>query len=294
MSDANLLSVTSFYRFVALGAGDLEERRDRFRERAEELGIRGLVILAAEGVNGTVAGTEEAIRSLKELICSELGVEVEFKDSSAPAPVFKRLSVQVREEIVTIKETLPQPDGAGYLDPADWDAMMGRNDVVVIDTRNVYETRIGKFRGAIDPNIRNFSEFPAFVDSCGIPQDKKILMYCTGGIRCEKASLSMRLRGYSEVYQLKGGILKYLEERPNESFDGECFVFDDRVALDQALAPTSRYKFCPHCGDPAATSIACGNCSRQATVCDGCLQRTDRHSCSKNCAYHLRSRGRAA
>lgn len=284
------LTVTSFYRFVPLSVEDLAERRERWYARAESLGIAGLIILAAEGVNATVAGSAGAIAELKRLVVSELGSEIEFKDSDSPSRVFKRLSVQIREEIVTIKDSLPAPDGAGYLRPAEWEEMMRREDAVVIDTRNIYETKLGKFRGAVDPGIRHFSEFPAFVESCGIPRDKKILMYCTGGIRCEKASLAMRLRGYGEVYQLRGGILRYLEERPNAAFEGECFVFDERVALEQSLAPSRRYKLCPHCGDPAESRIVCANCSEPAVVCESCLEQGNRRSCSKNCSHHLKLR----
>lgn len=158
---------------------------------------------------------------------------------------------------------------------------------MLLDTRNVYETAIGKFRGAVDPKLQKFSEFSDFVTASDIPKNKKVLMYCTGGIRCEKASLEMQRLGFEDVYQLSGGILKYLEEFPDGPFEGECFVFDHRVAVDKNLRPSKQYKLCPHCGNPGDKSISCRKCGAQAIICDGCANNEYKVSCSKNCAHHL-------
>ncbi len=139
------------------------------------------------------------------------------------------------------------------------------------------------FEGAIDPKLKMFSEFPSFVEKCGIPKNKKVLMYCTGGIRCEKALLEMEKQGYKNVYQLKGGILQYLKDCPNQKFKGECFVFDHRTAVGQQLEPSNRYSLCPHTGDPADLHITCSRCNKTAVVAAHC-DDIQKQSCSKDCA----------
>lgn len=286
-----VFTISSFYRFGRIGEDRLAALRERLAARAAELGLRGLVLLAREGLNGTVAGEAEGIASFKALLEAELGWRLDFKDSSAAWIPFKRLSVQVREEIVTFDMQLGSGTGGeGYLNPAEWDEALANGDAVVLDTRNVYETKLGMFKGAIDPGIKHFTDLPAFLDEAAIPTDRKILMYCTGGIRCEKASIEMRRRGYSQVFQLEGGILRYLEERPGSAFEGECFVFDQRVALDQKLRPSSRYRLCPHCGDPGDLTVSCGNCERITVVCESCHAHEHCRACSKNCSHHLRLR----
>jgi UPF0176 protein len=183
--------------------------------------------------------------------------------------------------------------------PAEWDRLLRTDpNVVLVDTRNDYEVAIGRFRGAVDPGLETFHGWDDWVENHPVPPGAKVLIYCTGGIRCEKAILSLQERGVDDVWQLDGGILRYLEEFPDGGmFDGECFVFDERVAVDNHLAPTVRWVKCPHCGDPAeAGSVAgaCPYCGVDAVVCDGCraLARTgesaDRGACSRNCAYHVR------
>jgi UPF0176 protein len=156
---------------------------------------------------------------------------------------------------------------------------------VIVDARNDYEYAIGKFKGAIDPSIKTFSEFPEFVKKGELPKDKKVMMYCTGGIRCEKALLEMEKQGYSDVYQLEGGILAYLQQFPEGNFEGECFVFDKRVAVDQHLQPSQTYHICPHCGNPGTLEVNCLACNKQAIVCYGCAKEERHKTCSKNCAY---------
>jgi UPF0176 protein len=249
-------------------------------------------LLADEGINGTVAGAAEPMLEFKrELSAIVYFAGLSFKDSTADRPPFRRLAVQIRDEIVTLKSgiKIPKIKPENRLSPTEWNEMIVNRgeSVTILDTRNTYETQMGKFRGAVDPRIKAFGEFPDYVRRSGIPKDKPVLMYCTGGIRCEKAIEEMYAQGYSEVYQLDGGILKYLEEYPDHQFDGECFVFDHRVAVDQRLQPTTRYRLCPHCGDPGTVTIQCGYCSQSTMICAECNGHEHKKSCSKNCTYHL-------
>ncbi len=252
--------------------------------------MRGLVLLAQEGINGTVCGLPEAIGQWKSLLIELLG-EMSFNDSESGQKVFPRWLVKIRKEIVTLRADASsvQPEEK-HLTPEQWEAMMANDDVVVLDARNDYETEIGMFEKAIDPKITTFTDFKSFAAQSAIPKDKKVLMYCTGGIRCEKASVEMEKRGYKQVYQLKGGILAYLKKFPDRKFNGECFVFDHRVAVGQRLEPSATYGKCPHCGDPADRLIDCGNCGNQRKICRECVRIELRNTCSKNCRYRLEKR----
>ncbi len=223
--------------------------------------MKGLVLIAPEGINATVCGTEEAVGEWKRRM-RELHPAMSFKDSGADAPVFRKWSVKRKPEIVAIKDPAIRPAGTHrHLSPAEWHALIARGDVTIIDTRNDYEVAIGKFTHAIDPGIRSFHEFPAYVRASGLPKDKKVLLYCTGGIRCEKAIIAMEDEGFTDVHQLDGGILAYLEQFPQGGFEGECFVFDERVAVDSQLRPSSTFTLCTGCGDPVAQTPLCAACS---------------------------------
>ncbi len=286
--------VSAFYKFVALAADRLEPLRERLEQFSETNALKGLVVLGVEGMNATVAGSAETIANFEALLPELLGTsEITFKHSRADKVPFARFKVDLRPEIVTIGDpSISSTESAGsYLSPTEWHAaLLNDPDVVLVDTRNDYETDIGVFEGALDPRIRKFSEFGEFVEKQGLPRDKKLFLYCTGGIRCEKAVPEVKRLGYEQVYQLAGGILKYLEEFPNGQFKGECFVFDHRVAVDQNLQPTQTYKLCPHCGNPSKDRLECALCGKDAPVCHRCAARKDLQTCSKNCAHHARLR----
>jgi UPF0176 protein len=252
--------ITASYAFFALTAEELEALHAELIVFGTAREMKGLVLLAPEGINSTVCGTDSAITEWKERMRA-LHADIMFKDSTAPHAVFGKWSVKIKPELITFKQEGVKPAGKHkHLAPSEWKRMMARDDVVILDTRNTYETAIGKFRGAVDPRIRHFSEFPEAVHAAAIPKDKTVLMYCTGGIRCEKAVLSLEQQGYENVYQLEGGILAYLEHFPNDAFEGECFVFDERVAVDQHLQPSATYCLCSDCGDPtkyATTHLGC-------------------------------------
>jgi UPF0176 protein len=236
-------AVAAFYQFAALP--DFRELRDPLRAICAGLELRGSVLLAHEGINGTLAGSQDAIAALiaelreGALFAGRLN-NLELKLSSASAMPFQRLKIRLKKEIVTLGDSKADPTKAVgvYVDAADWNELIATPDTLVIDTRNAFEIEIGSFAGAINPGIRNFGQFKDFAARTLDPQKhKKIAMFCTGGIRCEKASSYLLSRGFAEVYHLKGGILKYLEAVPESEsrWRGECFVFDERVALGHGL-----------------------------------------------------------
>lgn len=290
--------ITAFYHFHHLSEEELSQVEQRMVEFANQSDLNGLVIMASEGLNGTVAGSSDTIASFKELIRSFDGfAETVFKDSRAESKPFKRFKTKHRDEIVTIKRTdfVPTRERNGHLSAAEWHRVLSEeDDFVLIDTRNNYETAIGVFEGAVDPDLEMFSEFGEWVKHSEIPKDKKVLMYCTGGIRCEKAILEMQEQGYENVFQLHGGILKYLEEYPEGKFKGECFVFDHRVAVNKDLLPSDRYRLCPHCGNPGDQKVSCCRCHKDAVICETCAQTHERNTCSKDCAHHVRVQSQAA
>ena len=235
--------VAAFYQFVPLP--DFESLREPLRNMCVALDIKGIVLLAEEGINGTVAGSAAAIDALMnqlrtgDLLGGRLD-NLELKFSSASEMPFKRMKVRLKKEIVMLgdEETDPTEKVGTYVDAQDWNALLDTPDMLLIDTRNQFEVEMGTFTGAIDPQLASFSQFKDYVDRALDPaRDTKIAMFCTGGIRCEKASSYLLSRGFKDVYHLKGGILKYLETIPasKSRWHGECFVFDQRVALGHGL-----------------------------------------------------------
>jgi len=237
-----LLNVAAFYQFAALP--DFRELREPLRAFAAGLGLKGSVLLAHEGINGTVAGGDEAIDAFVgelqhgTLFGGRLD-NLELKFSSASEMPFQRLKVRLKKEIVTLGDTVdPKRQVGTYVEPSDWNELIAAPDTLVIDTRNAFEVAMGTFEGAIDPGIKSFGQFKEFAaEKLDPAKHKRIAMFCTGGIRCEKASAYLLARGFDEVYHLKGGILRYLEGVPVQEsrWRGECFVFDERVALGHGL-----------------------------------------------------------
>lgn len=282
------ISITTFYRFKPLDAERVQGLKTQMETIARTWNLRGLVLLGAEGINLTVSGDSAAIERFKAALPVWLGTENgHFKDSISERHPFEIFTVKVKEEIVTMgrPDLSPESTVNGHLSPEQWEAALSDPETVVLDTRNDYEVAIGKFKGAVDLNTKEFSDFPERVRASGIPKDRKILMYCTGGIRCEKAILAMQELGYGRVFQLDGGILNYLERFPRRSFEGECFVFDYRVAVDQDLRPTQRYRLCPHCGQAADIPIDCAQCDTHTLICGSCRD-SGVNTCTKNCAHH--------
>ena len=257
MTDLSPVRIVALYHFTRFE--DPAALRGPLLVKAEENGVRGTLLLANEGINGTIAGSDEGIEAVLEHIRSIPGCSgIEWKESRAAEMPFHRTKVRLKREIVTMGQPDLDPvEGVGtYVDPQDWNALIADPDTILIDTRNDYEVAIGTFEGAIDPQTRSFGEFPewfrarrAQFEAEGLKP--KIAMFCTGGIRCEKSTAFVKAEGMDEVYHLKGGILKYLEDVPEEDsrWQGECFVFDERVSVTHGLE-VGTHSLCRACRRP--------------------------------------------
>ncbi len=245
--------VAALYKFAKLP--DYRERQPVLFDFCVEQGLYGTLLLAEEGINGTVAGTRAGIDALIAFLREDPRfADLEHKESYADEMPFTRIKVKLKKEIVTlgVAGINPNEKVGTYVAPEDWNALISDPDVVLIDTRNGYECDIGTFRGAIDPKTTTFREFPAYVSKNFNPgKHKKVAMFCTGGIRCEKASSLMVEQGFEQVYHLQGGILKYLEKIPpaESLWEGECFVFDQRISVGHGLK-VGEYEQCHGCRHP--------------------------------------------
>lgn len=245
--------VCAMYKFVALE--NFEAMRQPLLSAMENNGIKGTLLLANEGINGTVSGTREGIDGLLSYLNADERLNpISCKESLHEEQPFYRTKVKLKKEIVTmgVEGIDPRRTVGTYVKPKDWNALISDPDVTVIDTRNGYEIEIGSFKHAIDPKTDTFREFPDYVASSLSPQtNKKVAMFCTGGIRCEKSTAYLKEQGFDEVYHLEGGILQYLEDVPQEEslWEGDCFVFDNRVAVNHNLEK-SKYEQCYACRLP--------------------------------------------
>lgn len=270
--------VCAMYKFVALE--NFKEIRQPLLSVMEKNQICGTLLLAKEGLNGTVAGSREAIDNLLAWFATDQRLaNISYKESFTEEKPFKRCKVKLKKEIVTmgVEGIDPRHIVGTYVKPTDWNALIADPEVFVVDTRNDYEVQIGTFENAKDPNTKTFREFPDYVKENMDPaKHKKVAMFCTGGIRCEKSTAYMKEQGFEEVYHLEGGILKYLEEVPAEEtmWKGECFVFDDRVTVDHDLN-AGQYDQCHACRMPIleedkarkeyAKGISCHHCFDKTT-----------------------------
>ncbi|WP_126174395.1 rhodanese-related sulfurtransferase [Altericroceibacterium xinjiangense] len=271
------ISVAALYRFTRFA--DCASLRAPLESVCRDHGIRGTLLLAPEGINGTIAGCPDGIAEVLAYIralpdCADLDVKM----SSASAMPFDRMKVRVKREIVTMGEPEIDPrESAGtYVEPQDWNALIRDPGTIVIDTRNAYEVSIGTFEGAIDPETRSFRDFPGWFrdvreELLGTGKQPRVAMFCTGGIRCEKSTAFLKQEGVEDVYHLKGGILNYLEKVPEEEslWRGECFVFDQRVAIGHGLAPGT-HKLCKACGRPLSAQDLTSSLYEAGVSCPAC------------------------
>ena len=266
--------VAALYKFVSLE--DFHEMREPLLDACLAAGARGTLLLAHEGINGTIAASREGIdQVLAHLRADPRLQDLEHKESLDDHMPFYRMKVKLKKEIVTmgIAGIDPNERVGTYVRPADWNALVSDPDVLLVDTRNDYEYGIGSFRGALDPETTTFREFPAYVRKHLAPgRHKKVAMFCTGGIRCEKASAFMLQEGFEEVYHLQGGILKYLEEVPEEEslWEGECFVFDNRVAVNHRLEK-GQYDQCYGCRHPITEQDKKSEQYQKGVCCPRCF-----------------------
>lgn len=270
----------ALYKFVDLP--DHAALREPLLACCEANHVKGTLLLAREGINGTIAGPEAGVRAvLAHLRADPRLAALQHKEAWASRPPFLRMKVRLKQEIVSLHVPGLDPNKTvgQYVKPQDWDALLAEPDVLLIDTRNDYEVAIGTFKGAINPAIKTFTELPAWLDAQPAlqgGQKPRVAMFCTGGIRCEKSTALLKMRGFDEVYHLEGGILKYLEEIPpaRSSWEGECFVFDERVSVGHGLRP-GPYELCRSCRWPLGEAekasplyvkgVSCPHCHDQRT-----------------------------
>lgn len=268
------LVVAAVYKFVKLP--DFAEKQHSLLSLCQSHGVKGTILLAPEGINGTIAASRQAVDSVLCFLRSDPRLaDLEHKESYADDSPFERMKVRLKKEIVTIGRTGVDPNEqvGTYVSPKDWNELICDPEVRVVDTRNDYEVRIGTFKGAENPHTESFREFPEYVHKHLDPnKHKKVALFCTGGIRCEKASSFMLSQGFQEVYHLKGGILKYLEEVPESEslWDGECFVFDQRIAVSHGLE-TGSYDMCPSCGRPISEADKSSPKYQEGVSCTYCF-----------------------
>ncbi|MDE1467941.1 oxygen-dependent tRNA uridine(34) hydroxylase TrhO [Aurantiacibacter sp. D1-12] len=282
------IRVAALYQFTRFD--DHEALQAPLQALFDEQGIRGIMLLAAEGINGTIAGTPEAIDAALEHIRGLPGcADIAVKFSGAQKMPFLRMKVRLKNEIVTMgqPDIDPARHAGTYVDPADWNDLIADPDTIVIDTRNDYEVAIGQFDGAIDPKTPSFRDFPEWFRAererlLGEGKQPKVAMYCTGGIRCEKSTAFLAKEGVDEVYHLKGGILKYLEEIPEElsMWRGECFVFDQRVSVGHGLKQ-GPYSLCRACRRPLSEEDKASEYYEEGVSCAACItEKTEQQRAS--------------
>lgn len=270
-------TIAAFYRFTPLT--ETADLRIDLKQKLAGLGLCGTLLIASEGINGTLAGSESAIEAMLDLLRDRAGLPREdVKFSSATEKPFHRLKIRLKREIITfpLPDANPAAAVGKYVAAQDWNDLIVDPDVLLIDTRNRYETRLGSFAGALDPGIEHFSDFVDYARQNLDPaRHRKVAMFCTGGIRCEKASSFLLQEGFAEVYHLKGGILKYLEEVPASSsrWQGECYVFDHRMAVGHGLS-TGRYTMCFSCGEALSEADKSHARFEEGVSCSFCCEKT--------------------
>jgi len=273
-TEVNRYVVCALYKFTTLE--NYQEIKEPLLKQMTNANVRGTLLLAIEGINGTIAGSREGIDLIIDWLAQYEGLEtIEIKESYSSIPPFKRSKVKLKKEIVTmgVEDIDPRNIEGTHVLPLKWNQLIDDHEVMVVDTRNEYEVEVGTFQNAVNPHTTNFREFPAFVDQNLNPnQQKKIAMFCTSGIRCEKSTVYLKQQGFEEVYHLKGGILKYLEEIPklDSRWQGECFVFDDRVTVDHSLKEGS-YDQCHACRRPITEQGKKHQMYKKGVSCQHCF-----------------------
>ncbi|MEI6068866.1 MAG: rhodanese-related sulfurtransferase [Methylococcaceae bacterium] len=272
----NQIVVCALYKFVTLE--NFQSLRQPLHNVLEANQVRGTLLLANEGINGTIAGSRAGINKVLNWLRNDPRLsDIDYKESFTDSMPFNRAKVKLKKEIVTlgVEGIDPKRVVGTYVSPVDWNQLISDPEVIVVDTRNDYEFKVGTFKNAINPNTESFREFPRFVKEILSPEKhKKIAMFCTGGIRCEKSTAFLKEQGFDEVYHLKGGILKYLEEVPATEtlWEGECFVFDERVTVNLQLEK-GNYDQCNACRLPITEVDKASDKYRQGVSCPHCFDK---------------------
>lgn len=269
--ETSTVVISAFYKFVAIA--DLETMQSAVQATCDQQGMRGSILVAPEGVNGTIAGSRSSTNEFFTWFRSdERLTDLEVKESFADEMPFLRMKVRLKKEIVTFRQAVDPTAKVGtYVDAHDWNDIVEQPDVLLIDTRNQEEVALGTFRNAVDPGTESFTEFADFVATLDPEKHPRVAMFCTGGIRCEKASSYMLDQGFEEVMHLKGGILKYLEtvEPAESTWEGECFVFDERVTVDHDLQP-GPYTLCRGCRHALSPADRAHELYEEGVACEQC------------------------
>lgn len=279
----NKIVVSSFYKYIDLPNSEAFQKEHQ--EFCNKLGIKGKVLVSKEGINATVSGSKEQIKEYENKILSYKEFsDIKFKRTNTDKPPFRKTIVRIREEIVTSRFNVNTKKVGRYLSPSELKKMYDNNEeFVIVDARNDYESKIGKFKNAITPNIETFRDFPKIIPELKKYKDKKVVLYCTGGVRCEKASALLVKEGFKDVNQVDGGILNYIEEYPDTYFEGRCFVFDNRLSVETGVG-VKDISVCEKCHQPCGDYINCVNikCDKLFISCKGCRDQYN-NTCSKNC-----------
>ncbi|MFZ2587176.1 MAG: rhodanese-related sulfurtransferase [Alphaproteobacteria bacterium] len=261
-----MVVIATFYHFAAMP--DAAKVQPVWKAFLLEQGVTGTILVTPEGINATIAGPRAGVDAVLAMIRADARfTPMTHKESFAEASPFPRTKVKLKKETIPLGVTVDPTNPGTYVKPTEWNALISRPDVILVDTRNAYETKVGIFKGAKDPSTRTFKELPAWV-AANIPDKKTpVAMYCTGGIRCEKSTAYMKQQGYENVYHLEGGILKYLEDVPEADtmWEGACYVFDHRVAVKHDLTPALELQVCPSCNMP----VTAGDMRRGHMQCCG-------------------------
>lgn len=277
--------VVAFYKYVRIEEADVFAIRHL--KYCQRLGVKGRIIVADEGMNGQLSGTrEQCAQYIADLTADERFKDVDFKIDDWAEPAFRKMHVRYKKEIVHsgLLDIDPSQETGKHLSANDFKALKDREDVVVVDVRSNYEHSVGKFKNALTFDIENFREFPDKVNELEQYKDKTVITYCTGGIKCEKASAFLLKKGFKDVYQLDGGIIKYAKEADGEDFEGKCYVFDGRIVVDVNNVNPSVITNCHHCNTPTARYVNCANavCNAKLIMCESCGWEWD-GACSKEC-----------
>ncbi|MBQ4875097.1 MAG: rhodanese-related sulfurtransferase [Rickettsiaceae bacterium H1] len=265
-----MFTIATFYRFVELE--NYQDMQDVIKEFCSEQKIKGTILLAEEGINATISATTSAMDNFFTFMSKDFRLaDLKWKKSYAQYQPFERMKVRLKKEIVALGVSNLNMNNKGkYISPEDWDDFISQDDVLLIDTRNTYEIKLGRFNNSVNPKTYNFRDFPSWVKQLKISKKTKIAMYCTGGVRCEKSTAYMKQSSFNNVYHLEGGILNYLKQTKNKkkNWSGDCFVFDDRIAVDDFINPSENIK-CTLCGNEVSTddlkSVTAGK-----VICENC------------------------
>jgi len=269
--------VTTFYQFTKLE--DISKLQESIDACCRKNDVKGIVLLASEGINSTIAGSRNGVLAVLEFLRKDPRFDgLTWKESIAKEQPFRKLRVRLKKEIVTMGVPGIDPERlvGTYIKPEDWNDLISDPDVIVVDTRNDYEVEIGTFKDAINPDITSFGEFPKWIkDNIDIHTQPRVAMFCTGGIRCEKSTALLKEAGVKEVFHLEGGILKYLEQIPEDQslWDGECFVFDERVSVGHGLE-IGEYELCRGCRYPICEEDKSSSLFREGISCPRCHDQT--------------------